>query len=85
MQGSYEFHAPAPDGSQIANHGVITVADGGRVALLGPSVENTGTINANRGVVVQRLVSFFIDWSPTWTSFLSPRAQHWLRSSFAPR
>jgi len=52
MQGTYEFHAPAPDGSQIANHGVITMTDGGRVALLGPSVENTGTINANRGVVV---------------------------------
>jgi filamentous hemagglutinin family protein len=52
MQGRYEFHAPGPDGSQIANHGVITVTDGGRVALLGPSVENTGTISANRGVVV---------------------------------
>ena len=52
MQGRYEFRTPAPDGSQVSNQGVITTTDGGRVALLGVSVENTGTINANGGVVV---------------------------------
>jgi filamentous hemagglutinin family protein len=52
MQGRYEFRTPAPDSSQVSNQGVITTTAGGRVALLGVSVENTGTINANGGVVV---------------------------------
>jgi trimeric autotransporter adhesin len=51
MQGRYEFRTRGNDNAQISNQGVITTSDGGRVALLGPTVENTGTINANRGVV----------------------------------
>jgi filamentous hemagglutinin family protein len=60
MQGRYEFRTPGSDNAQISNQGLITTSDGGRVALLGPHVENTGTIAANGGVVVLATGQIFL-------------------------
>lgn len=51
MQGNTDFRIAGSNNAQISNQGVIN-APGGRVALLAPHVENTGTISANGGVVV---------------------------------
>ena len=50
LSGSYRF---ARDGSAgaVRNEGSISVARGGSVALLGPSVSNAGSINAPQGSV----------------------------------
>jgi filamentous hemagglutinin family protein len=59
MQGHTDFRIAGSDNAQISNQGVIN-APGGRVALLAPHVENTGTISANGGVVVLATGQIFL-------------------------
>lgn len=51
MAGNFIF-ADAPEGSSIINYGEISVKDAGMAALVAPSVQNYGIINANMGNVV---------------------------------
>lgn len=47
--GNYRFEGSS--NSAIINQGNITTADGGHVILIAARIENTGTINANKGFV----------------------------------
>ncbi len=49
--GRMKFDIPGNRDASIVNHGHITVAEGGLVALLAPGVENDGVISANMGTV----------------------------------
>lgn len=51
MNGNYHFMA-APANSYVINDGVITVAKYGLAALVAPTVENNGVINATLGKVI---------------------------------
>ncbi len=51
MAGDYKFDQPGDIGAQVVNHGVITAADAGMVALVAPNVENSGVIAARLGEV----------------------------------
>lgn len=51
LKGQYQFNANGAAGN-VVNQGVIKVADGGYVVLLGQVVENSGNITAHQGSVV---------------------------------
>ena len=51
MAGRMKFSAPGGDVGSIVNDGTITVAQGGLVAFVAPSVRNAGVINARLGRV----------------------------------
>ncbi len=51
LNGHYQFNAEGSTGSVI-NQGVIKVADGGYLVMLGNEVKNSGTLNAANGSVV---------------------------------
>lgn len=51
MAGAMVFDQPARPGARVENHGTITVADRGLVALAGPRVANSGLIRARLGRV----------------------------------
>ncbi|MHB1014656.1 MAG: two-partner secretion domain-containing protein [Desulfurivibrionaceae bacterium] len=52
MAGRLNFTIPGRPGAQIINQGKITVQEGGLVALVAPSVQNSGLITARLGKVV---------------------------------
>lgn len=50
LAGNYQFHA---DGNaSLVNEGVIRTEVGGYIALLGSTIENSGTLQANNGSVI---------------------------------
>ncbi len=49
-QDRYRFKGDGSN-SSVDNHGIITAADGGAIALLGGTVSNNGTLVANQGSV----------------------------------
>ncbi|MGE3714450.1 MAG: right-handed parallel beta-helix repeat-containing protein, partial [Alphaproteobacteria bacterium] len=49
--GRYNFDIPGRANASVINHGNITVADKGLVALVAPGVSNTGVITARMGTV----------------------------------
>lgn len=51
MAGRMNFKAPSGAVGSIVNEGTITVAEGGLVALVAPTVRNAGVINARLGKV----------------------------------
>lgn len=51
MAGNMKFDIPGNPGAQIINQGTITAADGGLVALVSPSLRNSGIIVARLGKV----------------------------------
>ncbi|MDH4318038.1 MAG: hypothetical protein OEV64_06580 [Desulfobulbaceae bacterium] len=51
MAGKLNFTIPGNPGAQIINQGKITVQEGGMVALVAPSVQNSGLITARLGKV----------------------------------
>lgn len=51
MAGNYRFDTPGKSNAQIINQGTITATDGGLVALVAPSVRNSGLIQARLGKV----------------------------------
>jgi|GEM_PF-2281578 len=51
MAGNYRFDTPGKANAQIINQGTITATDGGLVALVAPSVRNSGLIQARLGKV----------------------------------
>lgn len=48
---TYSYNAPYADDATVANHGTITAGNLGSVFLIGPQVENNGTIVADSGHV----------------------------------
>jgi filamentous hemagglutinin family protein len=52
MAGRMNFNIPGVDGAQIINQGTINATEGGLVALVAPSVHNSGLITARLGKVV---------------------------------
>ncbi len=52
MAGNYNFDAAGAANAKIENHGSLTAADGGIVALIAPKVSNSGVITANKGAVL---------------------------------
>ena len=50
LAGNYQFHADSD--ATVNNQGVIRTEDGGYIALLGGTVENSGTLQANNGSVI---------------------------------
>ena len=50
LAGNYQFNADGNAG--VVNEGVIRTEDGGYIALLGNTVENSGTLQANNGSVI---------------------------------
>lgn len=62
MAGKLNFTIPGKPGAQIINQGKITVQEGGLVALVAPSVQNSGLIIARLGkVALASANSFTID------------------------
>ncbi len=62
MAGKLDFTIPGKAGAQIINQGKITVQEGGLVALVAPSVQNSGLITARLGkVALASANSFTID------------------------
>ena len=61
MQGRYAFEqlTTAANTATISNAGTITVADGGLVALVAPSVRNSGTITARLGKITLGSARYF--------------------------
>jgi filamentous hemagglutinin family protein len=51
MAGNLRFDIPGKVNAQIINQGTITAADGGLVALVSPSLRNSGIISARLGKV----------------------------------
>ncbi|HYH37111.1 MAG TPA: MBG domain-containing protein, partial [Azospirillum sp.] len=51
MAGRHRFEAAADNAAMVENHGTITAAEAGLVALVAPGVANTGTITARLGEV----------------------------------
>ncbi|MCZ6895187.1 MAG: filamentous hemagglutinin N-terminal domain-containing protein, partial [Gammaproteobacteria bacterium] len=51
MAGKYDFSGPTDSNAMVINQGMISVADGGLVALVAPGVENSGVISARLGRV----------------------------------
>jgi filamentous hemagglutinin family protein len=51
MQGRLVFDQPGAPGARIVNQGTITAAESGLVALVAPSVQNDGVIQARLGKV----------------------------------
>ena len=61
LSGNFQFNAPTGTGSVI-NLGDITISEGGFAALVAPTVENSGVINARLGrVVLGGTQSYVID------------------------
>ena len=52
MAGRLNFTIPGKPGAQIINQGTMTIQEGGLVALVAPSVQNNGLIQARLGKVV---------------------------------
>ena len=52
MSGTLAFDQPGKPNAAVVNHGTITVKQAGLVALVAPSVRNTGLIQATLGRVV---------------------------------
>ncbi len=52
MAGSTRFDQPARPGAEVVNQGRITVREAGLVALVAPSVRNSGVIEARAGRVI---------------------------------
>ncbi|WP_109119163.1 filamentous hemagglutinin N-terminal domain-containing protein, partial [Azospirillum sp. TSO22-1] len=51
MAGRHRFEGAADNAAMVENHGTITAAEAGLVALVAPGVANTGTITARLGEV----------------------------------
>ena len=51
LSGNYRFEDLSDEAARILNEGNITVAEGGFIALLSDSVENSGVITAERGSI----------------------------------
>ena len=51
MDGRMIFDIPGESDAVVANHGEISVGEGGLAALVAPGVENAGVINARLGTV----------------------------------
>jgi len=51
LAGNYRFEDLSDEAARILNEGNITVAEGGFIALLSDSVENSGVITAERGSI----------------------------------
>lgn len=62
MAGKLNFTIPGKPGAQIINQGKITVQEGGLIALVAPSVQNSGLITARLGkLALASANSFTID------------------------
>lgn len=62
LAGKLNFTIPGKPGAQVINQGKITVQEGGLVALVAPSVQNSGLITARLGkVALASANSFTID------------------------
>ena len=50
--GNYQFTGAANGSASVVNQGTLTASNGGYIALLAPTVRNSGTMTANQGMAL---------------------------------